>query len=80
MTVFEDNTACLLVLGGTATKELRHVARTHCISIAFLQPAIAVCNIECKYIESALNRSDPFTKLFTNQQKWVDVLQLLNIW
>ena len=77
--LFEDNQACRLILDGSISKELRHVARTHRISISFLQDVIRHCAVNVHYIPSADNIADVFTKLFTDAGKWHNALCLMGM-
>jgi len=75
----EDNTAAKCILTGSVSKELRHMARTHRISTAFLQEAVKSCHIAVNYVMSADNIADIFTKLFTCAEKWANGIGLLKM-
>jgi hypothetical protein len=75
----EDNTAAKSVIEGSRSKELRHLGRTHKISVRSLQEVYAREGWKVDYIKSELNKADVFTKSFSAADKWSSLLKLLNM-
>ena len=57
---------------------LRHVNRTHRVSIQWLHEVCKQPYIDLQYIESAEQAADIFTKAFTEPNKWAMVMKLIN--
>jgi len=78
--VFEDNQAALInLMGSGPSKELRHLNRTHKISLRFLQDVCKLNNVLVSYLASEMNSADPFTKAFTDVLKWRNCLELISM-
>jgi hypothetical protein len=77
--VYEDNQACRLIMQGTASKEPRHTARTHRISISFLQSIIRACQVNIHYVKTDENLADVFTKMIPENCKWQNALKLMRM-
>ncbi len=77
--LFGDNTAAKAVIHGSRSKELRHLARTHRISVRSLQEIYEREHWQVEYIQSDSNKADIFTKAFSSSGKWEALLRLPNI-
>ena len=58
---------------------MRHLERTHRVSLAWLAEVFALDQIELNYCVSAKQAADIFTKSFDVIQKWKDAVRLIGI-
>merc|ERR1712185_609230 len=84
----EDNQAAIQVIKTGRNPTMRHLQRTHGISIRWLHdlffPKDDMGNTmnsayQLEYIESKLQRADIFTKAFRDPKEWLRVQQLIGI-
>jgi hypothetical protein len=74
----EDNSTCEQVLQRGCSPSLRHLARTHKISLAALSESLAERQFEIYHCTTQEMKTDPFTKEMAPAQ-WPAALQLLSM-
>ena len=86
--LYEDNQAAIQVIKTGRNPTMRHLQRTHGISVRWLHdlfyPKDDMGNTEqsvyqLEYIESKLQRADIFTKAFRDPKEWLRVQSLIGI-
>jgi hypothetical protein len=75
----EDNSATIQICEKGSSPALRHVGRTHGISIAWLHELFRMKIYNLKKIESEQQAADIFTKEFHVEEKWQHALTLINV-
>jgi len=75
----EDNQTAILAMQRGFSAEMRHLERTHRVSLAWLAEVFALDQIELNYCVSAKQAADIFTKSFDVIQKWKDAVRLIGI-
>ena len=80
LTLYEDNSACLQILKTGKNPTLRHVQRTHHVSIKFCHerfypedPGVEHPQHKIRAVESEKQFADLFTKAFTKPLEWARV-------
>ena len=58
---------------------LRHLSRTHHVSIAWLAEQVQSGELTVEYVVTALQAADVFTKAFTNSEKWSQALRMIGL-
>ena len=79
LVVREDNSTAIRVVETGRNPTMRHVGRTHGVSIAFLHEAWKAGHFVVEYVPSALQCADVFTKAFAVPLAWQAVCRLVNI-
>ena len=74
----EDNQAAIQVLKSGRSPALRHLDRTHRVSLAWLHDVFSKLPIELQYIASEKEAADIFTKAFVDKYKWTNAVHLIN--
>ena len=67
---WEDNTASIQILDSGRSPPLRHLGRTHGISLAWLHEQTTVDGITLSHCDSAFQLADIFTKPFDRVSDW----------
>ena len=78
MDFLEDNTAAIRILTTGKSPALRHLDRTHRVSLAWLHETFQHQHLTLKYINSEKEAADIFTKPFTDADKWKHAIHLIN--
>ena len=80
---YEDNEAMIRVCLTGKNPTMRHLSRTHRISVAFLHEWFGnpetKQNVVLEYCKTDAMSADIYTKAFTDKSKWVAVCDLINI-
>ena len=77
--VHEDNQAALQIVRTGKNPTLRHIGRTHRVSIAWLAEALSHDDMHVLYETSDRMAADIFTKPFTDPRKWAHACQLIGL-
>ncbi|MCP4377402.1 MAG: Ty1/Copia family ribonuclease HI [bacterium] len=77
--VHEDNQAMIQVMKSGKNPTMRHLGRTHRVSVAFLSERFAAGDVELCYETSSKMAADIYTKAFTDALKWKVVSELINL-
>ena len=75
----EDNQAALQIVRTGRNPTLRHVGRTHRVSIAWLAEALSHADMHVLYETSDKMAADIFTKPFTDPRKWQHACRLIGL-
>jgi hypothetical protein len=75
---YEDNQACITIVGTGRNPQLRHLGRTHKVDVQWLHEMFADAGFQLEYIQSDDQAADIFTKAFTSVEKWRVVTWLIN--
>ena len=75
----EDNEAMIRVCKSGRNPTMRHLGRTHRVSVSWLYERFQDRWADLRYIFSAKQAADIFTKAFVNPEKWDQVRQLVNV-
>ena len=70
LVMHEDNTALIACIRSGRNPTMRHVSRTHGVSVAWLHEVCASDHVELQYTQSADMAADIFTKNFSDATKW----------
>ena len=68
--VYQDNQATARIMTTGRAPTLRHIKRTHCVSIAWLSDRILGPDISLNDCVSEAMAADILTKHFVNKEKW----------
>ena len=79
MVLREDNQATICVIKNGYSPALRHMPRTHRVSVAWLSELIQEEEVDVQYCDTNEQAADIFTKPFTGIPKWRNALQLIGI-
>ena len=74
----QDNASVIQIVHGGFSAKLRHLKKVHKLNLSALYELFHDPQVVLQYIESALQRADPFTKAL-DPCKWNAALELLNI-
>ena len=77
MVLREDNQATICVIKNGYSPALRHMPRTHRVSVAWLSELIQEEEVDVQYCDTNEQAADIFTKPFTGIPKWRNALQLI---
>ena len=77
--VHEDNTSMIQALRAGRNPTMRHLGRTHRVSIGFLYEQLNTGDFELCYEVSSRMAAEIYTKAFTDAQKWAVVREVFNI-
>ncbi len=77
--VFQDNQATARIMSSGRAPTLRHVRRTHQVSVAWLHERITSPDVILHDCISEVMAADIFTKHFTSKDKWGQVCNLIGI-
>ena len=79
LNLLEDNTTCIQIIKTGKSPTLRHLGRTHGVSIKWLHEVFRKhkSNIKLGYIDTKLQAADIFTKPFSNKILWQHALSLI---
>merc|ERR1712074_178843 len=72
----EDNAVALRVCQTGKNQAMRHLGRTHGITVAWLHETHSRVGFELVYASSAMMAADVFTKAFTNPHAWESACSL----
>ena len=75
----EDNQAMIAVCRSGRNPTMRHLHRTHRVSVDWLHEVFSRGDVVLVYESSDRQCADIFTKAFTNPEKWVHVCELVGI-
>jgi hypothetical protein len=75
----EDNTTAIQVMKTGESPTMRHLGRTHGISLKWIAEAVARNNIEVYHEQSDLMAADIFTKAYTSVPKWTRAISLIGL-
>ena len=78
MQFLEDNQAAIRILTTGKSPALRHLDRTHRVSLAWLWETFKDGHLDLIYINSEKEAADIFTKAFTDKDKWLHAIHLIN--
>lgn len=78
MNFYEDNQSAIKIIETGYSQQMRHVARTHRVDIAWIKERFDTDNIDMRYIETQRQAADIFTKHFTCKFKWYGSLLSIN--
>ena len=78
--IFEDNQSTILVAEKGYSKQLRHLGRTHRVSLAWLSDSLIANNGRIIYCPTELQAADLYTKAFSNVLKFNMLLQLNGVY
>ena len=74
----EDNQAMIQIMKSGKSDKLRHVGRTHRVSIHWLHERFQEPHYKLEYCESADQAADVFTKAFQDRLRWARACELIN--
>ena len=78
MKFYEDNTATIAIIRSGRNPQLRHLGRTHDVSVKWLSDTFRKEHqIELGYIASKEQCADIFTKAFEDVTRWEPALSLI---
>ena len=77
--VHEDNQAMIAVVRSGKNPTMRHIKRTHGVSIAWLHERFEEPFLSLHYEISTRMAADIYTKAFTDPHKWQNVCELINV-
>ena len=77
--VFQDNQATARIMSSGRAPTLRHVRRTHQVSVAWLHERITSPDVILHDCISEVMAADIFTKHFTSKDKWGQVCGLIGV-
>ena len=75
--VYQDNQATARIMTTGRAPTLRHIKRTHSVSVAWIHERVASDDIQLHDCVSAVMAADIFTRHFIDRGKWIDVCILL---
>ena len=75
----EDNQSAKQIMTTGKNPTMKHMTRTHGISVSWLHEVCGHANIELLYQETASQRADILTKVFKTAASWGDVCNLLQM-
>ena len=76
----EDNQAMIRVCETGKNPTMRHLGRTHGVSVAWLHEQLAVRKlVDLEYTDSNLMAADIYTKAFTDADRWEHALLLITL-
>ena len=78
MRALEDNQATMRIIQTGKNPALRHLNRTHRVSVSWLHERCARGDFELEYCDTDEQCADIFTKSFVNAVKWDAVVSLIN--
>ena len=74
---FADSQPAIQILRNGSNPSMRYMGRTHRIDVAWLMERFKDANVHLVYVLSALQAADIFTKGFTDERKWKELLRLI---
>ena len=74
-----DNTGMIKAIEKGSSAALRHVGRTHRVSLAWLHERVADKDLMLAYSESNAMRADVLTKGFSNAASWTVARMNVNV-
>ena len=74
-----DNQAMAAVIRSGRNPTMRHLSRTHGISISWLHEQCREDDIEMRYITTTLMAADIYTKAFQDAVKWNNLCEQINL-
>jgi hypothetical protein len=77
--VYQDNQATARIMTTGRAPTLRHIKRTHSVSVAWIHERVASDDIQLHDCVSAVMDADIFTKHFISRDTWIDVCSLIGI-
>ena len=77
--VREDNDVAIRVIETGRNPTMRHMSRTHGISVSAIHELFVAGKFEVEYVPSALQAADIFTKSFSVPLQWQSVCRLVNV-
>ena len=77
--VHEDNQAMIRVCETGRNPTMRHLGRTHRVSVDWLHEQFAADQVTLLYEKTDRQAGDIFTKGFTNPDKWRHAAELINV-
>jgi hypothetical protein len=77
--VHEDNQAAMQIIRSGKNPTLRHLGRTHRVSVAWLAEAFAHEDLQIVYESSSNMAADIFTKAFTDPRRWDHACRLIGL-
>ena len=75
----EDNQSARQIMLTGKNPTMKHMTRTHGISVSWLHEVIGMDNVELFYQETSGQRADIFTKVFKLAATWGDVCNLIQM-
>ena len=75
----EDNQAMIQICKNGRNPTMRHLGRTHGISIAYLHDSFTKGRYNLLYENTAAKAADIYTKACTDAEKWKWACELINI-
>ena len=75
--ILEDNQSMMKIMSSGKHQTMRHVPRTHRVSIQWLHEVFQEPFLSLEYVESCRQAADIFTKGFSNPEKWAAVCTLI---
>lgn len=73
----EDNQAAIRIMESGKSNNIRHLARTHRVDLAWLHEQVVYGAAVLRYCDSNKMAADIFTKAFSSAEKWGDVCKLI---
>ena len=77
--VYQDNQATARIMTTGRAPTLRHITRTHSVSVAWIHERVASDDIQLHDCVSAVMAADMFATQFIDRDKWIDVCSLIGI-
>ena len=77
--VMEDNDAMIRVAKTGKNPTMRHIGRTHCVSISWLQEQVSGKYTRMHYCPTDRQCADIYTKTFEDKFKWIHARILINV-
>ena len=74
-----DNQAMAAVIRSGKNPTMRHLSRSHGISISWLHEQCAQEHIQVEYVTTTLMAADIYTKAFQDAVKWINLCEQINI-
>ena len=73
----EDSQAAIRIMESGRSNNIRHLARTHRVDLAWLHEQVVSGALILHYCDSNKMAADIFTKAFTSAENWWDVCKLI---
>ncbi len=77
--MFQDNHATARIMSTGKAPTLRHIRRTHCVSLSFVHEQVSGDDVQLYDCSTKAMAADIFTKHFTNPDAWRHALTLIGV-
>lgn len=79
LTFHEDSEAMIRICRSDRNPTMRHVLRSHAVSVAYLHEVFSRPDLSLEYVQTERQAADIYTNAFVNDDSWVHVARLIGV-